>query len=745
LVKVFVFSCPKHIESNDYARQDFRLLIQDSLIEFVEVDFNKSDQEIAGIVHDYRITVLFDVNGGTGDGKQGVFAYKPANFNVLYLAFAGTSYGKHNDAVVCDNYVFPEIDANRTHEQRLVVSCYQGNSYAERFSERPFEYANAHFARMQEGIPLDCTFVFCCFASLKKLTLGVLIIWLKVLENNPKSCLWLYSEPVNARNRIIEIVKARNPELELRLIWAGQISKNAHLIRHELADVSFSPVPYGSHTTAGDSIWSMVPVFSMFIPSDETNLFRWAYNVSASVVNRALGDDSHFVNLSFLEQSSKADFFAKNPQNLQPYRVMLKNLRNQRGGSFDMDVHAEELMLALNKFLVARRAESPEHSGGGGGPSVSESTKSFDGRLSLVLPAPVDPLIIDTGMTRIFSKRLGALERIAESISEQNTDHGRDDISVFDTARVVFELVATFGSFAGDLCCFVDASLQQQMVMSLLAKSMKFKQAFTFFDLKSLKAYWNNVKPRLDRKQLEDSDIGAAFVDFKSAPGAPGAVPPGAPGPGGQPLVLWPRNMQCVLLSALSEEGKRIFDDLASWVFTNSQSSQIQACAVIEHRGIDPSCSLGVLNKDRRTAAARDPAATAEALRRPLRRRGPAAASAALPTPWRLFKIFNVLKQNQHGELQVQIFIRQRHGDAPCWDIRRTMALQSDLLLAIIGSKSKVGKQLRMELNEGTQCDREDALDLSVWNLVSLCVVSSAPELRIVGLLGEGGFGIVIR
>jgi len=49
-----------------------------------------------------------------------------------------------------------------------------------------------------------------------------------------------------------------------------------------------------------------------------------------------------------------------------------------------------------------------------------------------------------------------------------------------------------------------------------------------------------------------------------------------------------------------------------------------------------------------------------------------------------------------------------------------------------------------MELNEGTHRDREDTLDLSVWNLVSLCVVSSAPELRIVGLLGEGGFGIVI-
>jgi hypothetical protein len=72
------------------------------------------------------------------------------------------------------------------------------------------------------------------------------------------------------------------------------------------------------------------------------------------------------------------------------------------------------------------------------------------------------------------------------------------------------------------------------------------------------------------------------------------------------------------------------------------------------------------------------------------------------------------------------------------------MALQSDLLLAIIGSKSKVGNQLIMELNEGTQCNREDALDLSVWNLVSLCVVSSAPELRFVGLLGEGGFGIVV-
>ena len=38
----------------------------------------------------------------------------------------------------------------------------------------------------------------------------------------------------------------------------------------------------------------------------------------------------------------------------------------------------------------------------------------------------------------------------------------------------------------------------------------------------------------------------------------------------------------------------------------------------------------------------------------------------------------------------------------------------------------------------------KDALDISAWNLVSFCVVSSAPELRFVGLLGEGGFGIVV-
>jgi hypothetical protein len=430
-----------------------------------------------------------------------------------------------------------EMEASKTHEKMLLMSFYQSNSYAGRFSTHPFDYANVDFARRQEGIPVDCTFVFCCFSSLQKLTIGVhLRLWLDILENTPGSCLWLYSEPVHARKRVIEVVRVLNSSLLPRVIFAPQIPKDLHLKRHELGHLSLSPAPYGSHTTATDSVWSGVPVSSLYIPGKLIEFVRWPTNVSASVMNYALGKGSHFVHRSLLELKSKVEFFAKNPAELQPYREILRDLREREAGIFDSNLHAEEMKTALSKFLES-----------------DPSTKICDGRLQHndARLEPLRPSDLLSGVTEMTNKRsmeLGVVERTAISLSEQNTAPGRDDISILGTARVVFEMVKARGCDTADtdscgdtLRCFIDASFQQQMVITLLAASMGFQQAFALFDLTDLSAYLAHVNPRLDSEKLANSSIGAAFVDFKSVH-----------------QVLWPRNAQFVLLSTICENGKKI-------------------------------------------------------------------------------------------------------------------------------------------------------------------------------------------
>ena len=687
LFKVYVFSCAKSKESNEYAMRDFRGLIDAKSIEFIIVEWEKTDYEIARLIYGYEIVLLFDVNGNTYNARTGVFGYGPANYIVLYMAYAGVTYAKYSNAVICDNYVFDEVEGRQTHEKRLLLTCYQGNSYAGRFSEHPFEYQNVDFARRQEGIPVDCTFIFCCFSSLKKLSIGIhLIIWLEFLEKIPGSCLWLYSEPVYARKRIIRLVLERFPGFLMRIIWAEQIPKDLHLLRHELGHVSLSPAPYGSHTTSTDSVWSMVPVFSIFIPGNQTDLFRWPSNVSASIMNCALGEGSPFVNLSILEQKSKVEFFAKNPQVLLRYRDILKELRKGVGGIFDISVHAQEMRSACLQFLVGCRNESTEHL------ESVQVVKTFDGRLQAAASAS-DLQSQVTEMTSECSMELGALERTAISLSEQNTAPGHDDISIIDTARVVFELVKASGDTR---CCFVDASFQQQMVIALLSASMGFAQAFALFDLKTdLKAYVDNVKPRLDSEKLENSSIGAAFVDFGLA----------------QLQVVWPRNAQIVLLSALCHKSRKIVANMAQHAFTHQEQNTIQLCAVVQHCGTNPSDILNVLNEN-----------------------------AEL---WCELKSFNVSKENTHGKLQVQIFKLLR--SVPCQVQMRTMALQSALLLALIESETKVGRQLLCEVNgQGSKKGNQRALNLSGWNHASVVIISSAPDMSVGKVLGEGGFGVVI-
>jgi predicted O-linked N-acetylglucosamine transferase (SPINDLY family) len=122
-----------------------------------------------------------------------------------------------------------------------------------------------------------------------------------------------------------------------RLIFAPMVELAEHLARLACADIALDCFPYGSHTTASDTLWAGVPLVAL---AGDT----FASRVSASILTAA--------GLPELITSSLADYYnlalrlAGDPGALAGLRARVKDLRTS-GPLFDTTLFTRDLERAL--------------------------------------------------------------------------------------------------------------------------------------------------------------------------------------------------------------------------------------------------------------------------------------------------------------------------------------------------------------------------------------------------------------
>lgn len=208
-----------------------------------------SDAEVARMLRDRETDIAVDLNGHTHGARPGIFAFSPAPVQVNYLVYPGTTGADFMDVILADRTVTP-VSQQEFFRERIVhlPDCYQANDATRQIPSAP--------SRTECGLP-DGGFVFCCFNNNWKITAPVFDIWMRLLQATPDSVLWLLDGP--AKDNLRKEAAARSVDAG-RLIFARHAAPDAHLARHQLADLFLDTLPYNAHTTASDALYAGVPL-----------------------------------------------------------------------------------------------------------------------------------------------------------------------------------------------------------------------------------------------------------------------------------------------------------------------------------------------------------------------------------------------------------------------------------------------------------------------------------------------------
>ena len=136
-------------------------------------------------------------------------------------------------------------------------------------------------------------------------------LWAEILNQVPKSVLWLLSDNNDAiQNLKIEFKKKKiDPK---RIIFGTKVPIMEHLARIKFADLFLDTFPYNAHTSCSDSIWAGLPILTLEGDSFQSRV--------ASSLLKTTGLNE-LVSKNEKEYVDKAVYIAKN----QEYLNQLKN------------------------------------------------------------------------------------------------------------------------------------------------------------------------------------------------------------------------------------------------------------------------------------------------------------------------------------------------------------------------------------------------------------------------------------
>jgi predicted O-linked N-acetylglucosamine transferase (SPINDLY family) len=195
-----------------------------------------------------------------------------APVQVGWLGYPGTTGGRFIDYLIADEYIIP-----RTHEAH----------FTERIVRLPHGYlaydptspVAAPLSRAEYGLP-ERAVVLACLGQTRKINPLAFDAWMGVLREQPDAVLWLACAYPPAIENLRREAQARGVPGE-RLIFAQFAPSRAdYLARYRVVDLTLDTFPYGSHTTAADSLSAGCPLVAV---TGET----FASRVSGSILRAA--------------------------------------------------------------------------------------------------------------------------------------------------------------------------------------------------------------------------------------------------------------------------------------------------------------------------------------------------------------------------------------------------------------------------------------------------------------------------
>jgi predicted O-linked N-acetylglucosamine transferase (SPINDLY family) len=229
------------------------------------------DTTAARLIAQAGIDVLVDLQGLTNGARPAILGMRPAPVQVSYLGLPGTSALPGVDWLLADDYTMPpELEPYCTERPLRLPHCYQ-------VSDRQREVAPPP-TRAAAGLPEDA-FVYCSFNNNHKFTAEVFAAWMRILQQVPRSVLWLLADNDTAQANMQAQADAHGIARD-RLIFAPRVSPAEYLARFACADLVLDTFPYNAGTTASDALWMGTPILTR---SGRSYISRMAGSLLTSV------------------------------------------------------------------------------------------------------------------------------------------------------------------------------------------------------------------------------------------------------------------------------------------------------------------------------------------------------------------------------------------------------------------------------------------------------------------------------
>lgn len=237
-----------------------------------------SEEQLAKLIREDSIDILFDLTGHTANNRLGTFAMKPSPVQVTWIGYPNTTGLTTMDYRITDSTCDPENTRQLFSEQLVrLPNCF-------------LCYTPCPEAPDVSPLPADTRgyITFGSFNALAKQTTRVLETWSKILHQIPHSRLVLKNKPFacdSVKEKYWQILQGYGIARTRVDLLPLAPKTEAHLQQYSMIDICLDPFPYAGTTTTVEALYMGVPCLTMRGKGH-------AHNVGASLISCVgLGDE----------------------------------------------------------------------------------------------------------------------------------------------------------------------------------------------------------------------------------------------------------------------------------------------------------------------------------------------------------------------------------------------------------------------------------------------------------------------
>ncbi len=302
-----------------------------------------TDEEVAKLIREDEIDILFDLNGHTAGNRLPIAIYHPASVQMSGIGYMNST------GLDCFEYFLSDVHCEGNTEyftEKFIALAHSQSCYDLRENIEPADYPPCFRNKFV---------TFGSFNQFRKITPSMLMAWKAILEAVPDSRLILKNKILvtdDGKNFVSERLKELGFDLD-RVEMRG--FSNQYLHEYNDVDVALDTFPYTGGVTTCEALYMGVPVVSLYGDRFGT---RFGRSILNNVGLYELAVDS------FEEYVKRAVALANDWELLF---ILKKNLRTmmQKSPLMDAQLYVSDFQEACEKMLNEQKNLWREKNAGG--------------------------------------------------------------------------------------------------------------------------------------------------------------------------------------------------------------------------------------------------------------------------------------------------------------------------------------------------------------------------------------------